>query len=206
MARALASLSRPAARAALGSARGHVPLRGPCRSLAQGLNMARRSVSQISTGQEARDAIARAFQRHTRKSGVNLAEFEAQKYAVEMVEGLVGLSRDFSVPAALRRECMKDVYEIAFGKIREYQHPGVVIDPNAPGVNGPTIADDMEIARETADLHTRMNDLVMRNVPLSQWPEDVRLAGGNMIQGMIEAEEAEAADDPSKAPEINDPK
>ena len=54
---------------------------------------------------------------------------------------------------------------------------------------GQPIGTEIESAKLTAELHERLNDLVMRKVPVDRWPEDVREAAGEFLSTFSETED-----------------
>ena len=108
-----------------------------------------------------------------------------------MVETLVGFVRDFTVPVALRRQCAMDVVAIARGPLRPWVHDGETIDTNAQGVTGETIGAEIDAARSSAAALAELDELVRRRVPVSQWPESVRLAAGELLAMFAEIDQSE---------------
>ena len=82
-----------------------------------------------------------------------------------------------------------DVITIARGQIKPWYHDGKSVDPNADGQTGQPIGTEIESAKLTAELHERLNDLVMRKVPVDRWPEDVREAAGEFLSTFSETED-----------------
>lgn len=146
--------------------------------------MGRRSVATASDlarlerdgPRAARDAVVTHFRRLTGAAGVNLAQFKAQVHEEEMIDLLVGFTRDVTLPATLRRQCALDVVLVARGPIRPWEHAGETIDPSAEGRTGATVGTEIEATRLTADAYMRIASLTMRQVPFSQWPEDLQAA------------------------------
>jgi hypothetical protein len=152
--------------------------------------MGRRSFPEVrmrsmpdAEAKRARDAVIDRMRYLSRDLGINLAQFRAQIHEEEMVELLVGFSRDLTLPASLRRQCAIDVVTFARGRIEPWQHEGQTIDPQATGGSGHAIGEEIQAARLTAEGYERLNDLIMRRVPSDQWPEDIReLAGQALLE------------------------
>jgi hypothetical protein len=102
---------------------------------------------------------------------LNLAQFRAQCHEEEMVELLVGFTRDVTLPASLRRDCAKDVILIARGPIEPWEHNGASIDPAAEGRTGNPVAVEIDAARLSSRAYEEIASLAMRQVPFEAWPE-----------------------------------
>jgi len=151
--------------------------------------MGRRALTTLNP-QEARAAVAKHFRRLTNsQTGVNLAQFQAQLKEQEAVRLIQGFMEDPTLPVAFRKECALDVIKIARGPITPWFHDGKSVDPNAEGQTGQTVGTEIEAAKLTAELHERLNDLVMRKVPVDRWPEDVRAAAGEFMATFSEVDE-----------------
>ena len=137
-----------------------------------------------------RDREAAAAGLRKMLSRYNLAEFEAQMYAVEMVQVLAGIALDPAAPLADRRGCANDVLDRAYGKSAT-QARVEIVDPSARDPDGGTAGEVMRGAVMAADLYRRLTDLTMRGVPSNLWPEDVRAAAG---EGVADAFAVEVKD------------
>lgn len=125
---------------------------------------------------QARDAVVSHFRKLTGAAGINLAQFRAQLHEEEMVELLVGFTRDITLPASLRRDCAKDVVTIARGPIQPWIHLGETIDPQAEGRTGNTVGAEIEAARLTSRMYEQITQLTMKGVPFEAWPEELKAA------------------------------
>lgn len=131
---------------------------------------------------EARDLIMRHFRRINSTGGINRAEFAAQKVEEDMVEMLIGWARNPTLAEAERFVYVNKILEIARGKIAPWVHAGQTIDPTAIGETGMTVSAEMQLARDMAEVDAKIADLMMRRIPPDDWPEEVRLRAGNLIE------------------------
>lgn len=143
--------------------------------------MGRRSVNvpkvrdlEKRNAHDARQAVVSHFRQLTGPAGINLAAFKAQIHEEEMVDLLVGFTRDVTLPATLRRDCAKDVITIARGPIQPWFHMGETIDPLAEGRTGNTIGAEIEATRLTSQAYEAITRLMMQQIPFDMWPEDLR--------------------------------
>lgn len=145
--------------------------------------MARRTDISKLEPQAARKAIATHFRTVASRSGINLAQFQAQLAAEDMVKLIAGFANDPLLPAPFRKECAIDVVTIAYGKIQPWYHEGEHIDPSAQSAaaNGSTLGQEIDQARLTAELYQQLDELVRRKVPPEHWPESVRTLAGEAI-------------------------
>jgi len=150
--------------------------------------MGRREVEKAVDPQQLREAIGRHFRRLTNTAGVNMAEFRAQLHEEEMVELLVGFTRDMTATMPFRRQCALDVLQLARGQIRPWIHDGETIQPDAVGLSGRPVREEIDSARRAAEVYAELDDLVRRKVHPSEWPEAVRLAAGDAISFFAEEE------------------
>lgn len=144
--------------------------------------MGRRTEMSKMDPKTARDLFARHFRRLGREGGINLAEYRAQQEEEKLVEMLIGFAYDVTQPVPDRRMYAKDVLELARGKIVPWVHGGQTIDPGAIGETGLTTSAEMVMAREMADVDRQIADLMMKRIPPAEWPEEVKLRAGNLIQ------------------------
>jgi hypothetical protein len=123
--------------------------------------------------QEISDRHKAALHLRTLLSTYDLAEFQAQTHSARMVDILAAFADDVTRPDDFRRVCANDVLNRAYGtptqKAKIEFH-----DPRAKGESGSTIGEEIEAAKVAAEMFQRMNDLTMRRVPMSKWPEDVK--------------------------------
>jgi hypothetical protein len=122
----------------------------------------------------ARLVAMQQLRRLTAASAANSAQLRAQVHEAEMVELLVGFTRDVTLPAGLRRDCAKDVLLYARGPVTPWLHDGETIDPAAIGRTGNTVAEEIDAIRLTSQAYEQMNGLVMRGIPFEAWPEDIK--------------------------------
>ena len=137
-----------------------------------------------------RDREVAAAGLRTMLSRYNLAEFQAQTHAVEMIDMLAGIALDPTAPLDMRRNCANDVLDRAYGKAAT-QARVEIIDPATRDPGGGTAGEAMRAAVASADLFRRLTDLTMRGVPSNLWPEDVLAAAG---AGVAEAYAVEVKD------------
>ena len=112
--------------------------------------------------------------------GHDVAEFQAQQYAADMIDFLAGVAMDVTQEIGVRRQCANDVLNRAYGTPATKQRVEIT-DMTTQGHSGVTIAQEIEAIRLTTALQEQINELVMRGIPPEAWPEDIRLAAGNMI-------------------------
>lgn len=145
--------------------------------------MGRRGVETM-TPKEIREQAAKHFRKLSAASGVNLAQFRAQVFEEEMVELLVGFTRDITVATSLRRTCALDVIQIARGPQAPWFHDGKTVNPQAIGETGQTVGQEIEDARKTSALYTQLDELIRSNTHPSLWPESVRVLAGEMLPAL----------------------
>jgi len=75
--------------------------------------MGRRSIALEDT---VKVRNAAAVQLRTLLKRYDLAEFQAQTHAAEMVDTLAGFVRDITLPAEFRAKCANDVLDRGYGK------------------------------------------------------------------------------------------
>jgi len=143
--------------------------------------MGRRTLDTKIDPKEARLAVAKHLRSLSARSGVNFLQFYAQQYEEEMLDMLVGFSRDMTLTATLRRQCMLDVLLFARGAIKPWIHVGDTVDPAAPGAVANTVGEEIQAARLMTDIKTKLDEYVRAGIPPEQWPEDVREAAGTML-------------------------
>ena len=139
----------------------------------------------MSSGTELRDKIAKQLRRFATRSGLNMTEFQAQKYEVEMVDILAEMARDPTgfVPLALKRQCALDVVMLARGPMlnRPWIHDGKTIDPEAHGATGMTVGAEIDAIRVMSSMHQQLDELVRARVPVGEWPAEIREMAGEMV-------------------------
>jgi hypothetical protein len=145
--------------------------------------MGRRSVSSMSP-KEIREQAAKHFRKLVSAAGTNLVQFRAQIHEEEMVELLVGFTRDISLSPTLRRQCALDVIQLARGPQAPWYHDGQTINPHAMGETGNTVQQEIEEARKTSNLFTKLDEMIRSNTHPSTWPEEVRIAAGEMLPSL----------------------
>jgi hypothetical protein len=123
------------------------------------------------------------------KAGVNLARWRAQLVEEEMVATLVDFVRDITLTPNFRRECAKDILELARGKIAPQMHDGETINPAEPTSDGSTVGAYIESQRVEATKWMLLDQYVGK-VPVAQWPESVRLAAGDLVSVYSEDEQS----------------
>ena len=148
------------------------------------------ATSTAADAAAAREAIRRRFSMLTGRAGVNLGRFVGQLHAADLVEMLVNFAFDPLQPPPFRRQCALDVYYIGYPleRIGKTEEP---IDTNAQGVTGETIGAEIDAARSSAAALAELDELVRRRVPVSQWPESVRLAAGKSLAMFAEIDQSE---------------
>jgi hypothetical protein len=107
----------------------------------------------------------------------DLAEFQAQTHAIRMVDMLAGFADDTKQSMEFRRQCANDVLDRAYGKPATKARVEIT-DTAARSASGLTVGEEIEAAIVSAEVFQRLNDLTMRQIPIEQWPEDVREAMG----------------------------
>lgn len=158
--------------------------------------MGRRSVTEMSP-KEIRAQAAKHFRNLVHAGGPNLAVFRAQIHEEEMVELLVGLTKDISVAPGLRAQIAMDVIKIARGPMAPWFHTGETINPHAMGDSGKSVGDEIEEARKTSALYTELDACIRSNTHPSTWPESVRVLAGEMLP-TLEANWAAECDETGK--------
>ena len=105
---------------------------------------------------------------------VNRVQFRAQLYEEEMVDLVrdMALSTEATMPHRL--ECARQIVLWSRGKVDEWRHDKETLRPEDTTITGGLIGDTIEQARQTANLFARLDDLVRRKVPVSDWPSDIR--------------------------------
>jgi hypothetical protein len=142
--------------------------------------MGRRSIANL-TPQEIRKQAAKAFRNVVHASSVNLVQFEAQIVEAEMVNIIIGFARDTEMPPGFRKECAKDVIQYARGPQAPWFHDGKTINPAEIGRSGVTIEAEIDAAKMTGDLYQKLDELVRMNIPLADWPDEIRLMAGDLV-------------------------
>ena len=110
----------------------------------------------------------------------DMAEFQAQTYACDMIDMLAGFAQDMTLPVAFRRECANDVLDRAYGKPATKTQVEIVNTEDQTGT-GRTVGEDIESARLSADLYQRLNSLVAQGVSPENWPAEVRRIAGESL-------------------------
>jgi len=130
---------------------------------------------------EARAAVVKHLKRLN--SAVNVTQFTAQLHERDMIELLVDMAENVTMPPSIRRQCAIDVLTFARGQPRPWIHDGETVDPNMPGTSGlgATVGQEIEAARQTAKLHQQLAMLSASNVHPRDWPEEVRQIAGDMV-------------------------
>jgi hypothetical protein len=118
-----------------------------------------------------------AAQLRTLLKRYDTAEFQAQTHACRMVDMLAGFADDIFQPVEFRRQCANDILDRAYGKPATKARVEIV-DTSAKTAEGMTVGDEIQAAIVTADVFRRVNDLTMRQIPFSEWPDDVKAAVG----------------------------
>jgi len=135
--------------------------------------MGRRSVATTDP-KRLRDAVGRHFRRLTTESGVNLAEFTAQRFEEECII----LVRDmaFSMEASMdhRLKCAQQIVEWARGKVVPWHHTGETIDPTATTPLGGTVGETIDAVRATTELFAELDRLVRNKIPYRDWPSEIQ--------------------------------
>lgn len=157
--------------------------------------MGRRGGVETMTPAEIRQQAAKHFRKLSAASGVNLAQFKAQVFEEEMVELLVGFTRDITVATSLRRQCALDVIQVARGPQAPWFVNPATIQPNAIGETGQTVGQEIDEARKTSALYTQLDELIRSNTHPSMWPESVRVLAGEMLPTLEASFAADQADD-----------
>ncbi len=148
----------------------------------QGARALAPKVKRVIDVNEARAAIASHMLSLTSRPGVNMAMFRAQSFEQECVETLMGFVRDDELPPAIRRSCALDIVTIGRGAIRTWYHTGETVQPDAPGeAPGTTIGQEIQAARNTTELHEKLNKYVSEGVHSDDWPADIRNLVGDLI-------------------------
>lgn len=112
--------------------------------------------------------------------GHDISEFQAQQHAADMVNFLAAVALDVTQDIGVRRQCANDVLNRAYGTPATKARVEIT-DTSTRGQSGATIGEEIEAIRMTTMLQEQINELTMRNIPPEAWPEDVRLAAGNML-------------------------
>lgn len=105
---------------------------------------------------------------------VNKVAFQAQRYEEECVALVRDMAFSNEAPWDHRLRCAQQVVEWARGRVREWNHDGRTIGAEEQSPAGGTIMETIDAARVTADLFGRLDDLVRRQVPYRDWPEDIK--------------------------------
>lgn len=153
--------------------------------------MGRRSLKALSA-KELRSHVARRFQRLAGESGINLAEFEAQRHAADAVRLAWDLAQSNDAAPAFRLDCIKFVVTTAYGAPRPLFQTGETVDPDERLPGGETVGQTIEAARVTADLLARLDRLVRGNIPFQDWPEEIRTLSEAAAFAEVEQQEPEA--------------
>ena len=99
----------------------------------------------------------------------DVAEFQAQTHAVEMVNIVASFARDEKLDVKFRKECALDVVDRAYGKVttkvQTTQLFGTAPDP---------VAATIQAAASEADKYLRLSEWIGSDKPVSQWPDDVQ--------------------------------
>jgi hypothetical protein len=144
--------------------------------------MGRRS-SHALTPLQAKDAVAKHFQRLVGRSGVNLTQFHAQLHEEKMVDVLVGFALDKEQPAEFRRDCAKDVIVLARGPIvSPWVHDGATLTPATALPSGRPAGEAVNQARIAGDTYLQVNMLVAAGTPVDLWPEEVVAVAGDIVE------------------------
>ena len=140
--------------------------------------MGRRNLPQSPN--ELRKAISKAAQSATLRGTINVARWRAQLHEEEMVQLLVNFALDGTQSASLRRDCAKDVLEIARGKIVAQVHDGENVDPTAHTGGASAIGQQIEAQRiETNQWQTL--DAYVGKIASEYWPEHIRHIAGDLV-------------------------
>lgn len=113
-------------------------------------------------------------------SRYDLAEFQAQTHAADMVDILAAFAWDVTKPDDFRRQCANDVLDRAYGKPTMKAHFEMV-DPSADAGDGSTVGQTIKAACAAAQDFQDLDELVRRKVPQDQWPERLRKLAGDAI-------------------------
>lgn len=139
--------------------------------------MGRRSVDALDP---VRSRELAAKQLRTLLSHYDLAEFEAQIHAADMVTILAGFAKDATQAPDFRRQCANDVLDRAYGRPAT-KATVTIVDPSAKNDAGSPVREEIEATRVTAEAYQELDDLVRRKVPPEQWPERIRALAGEAI-------------------------
>ena len=127
-----------------------------------------------------------ALQLRTLLHRYDLAEFQAQTHAADMIDVLAGLARDPTVPVDYRIIAKRTRgIDRASGKPAT-KATVTMVNTQAVGPDGRSIGETIEAARLNADAFTRLDDLVRRGVPSEMWPDDIRLLAGDVAASYAE--------------------
>lgn len=151
-----------------------------------------RRILNENTAQRVENAARNALR--DMMSKYDIAEFQAQLHAAEMVDVVVGFARDTTLPPAFRKECALDVLDRAYGKVTTKTQ----IDMRASvSVHNDPVAQDIAKATEQSSLYLKISHYLGSGTPYDLWPEDVREAVGDMSDAFaqIDGEAVEVAVD-----------
>lgn len=112
--------------------------------------------------------------------GHDIAEFQAQRYAADMIDFLAAVAMDVTQDIGTRRQCANDVLNRAYGTPATKARVEIT-DATTQGTSGMSIADQIDAIRLTTSMQEQINELTMKGIPPEAWPEEVRLAAGNMM-------------------------
>lgn len=120
----------------------------------------------------------------------NIAEFEAQRHAADMVKFLAEAVYDISVPLPQRVEWAHKILDRAYGTVAESPAPRVTLDPASPEAN--KVAAAIEVQKRTTAQLQELDGYVGR-LPPDQWPEHIRQIAGDLVAAWSTEEAVEGA-------------
>lgn len=140
--------------------------------------MGRRSVAVTETN-TVRARQQAAEQLRTLLSRYDLAEFQAQTHAADMVDILAGFAKDPLQTVAFRRECANDVLNRAYG-MPATKATLQLIDPRQQVEEGTTVGAQIEAVKAGAE-KLQLLDQYIGKLPPAMWPEHIRELAGDLV-------------------------
>lgn len=148
--------------------------------------MGRRSVA-VNESNTLKARQMAATQLRTLLSRYDLAEFQAQTYAADMVDVLAGFARDPCQSVEFRRQCANDVLNRAYG-MPATKATLTVIDPREQTPDGLTTVGAQIEAIKAGAAQLQTLDQYVGKRPVSEWPESIKALAGDMVTVFEEIE------------------